>query len=166
MDMPPQTRRKVNWSALREEYLSTQIDLRTLAQKHAASFWTIAWRCRKEKWVEGRSMYVAAEVRGHPSPVQTTAATLANQSSKLREGIAAELERDLDVVAKTVPARLSDSAKRQAVLKTITDSASTIHRWNETKTEPAIRIHLMSQNTVVAVPQPSTQPPALPTGGD
>lgn len=43
-----------DWNAIRNEYVTTQISLRDLAQKHGVSFATLRRRSEKEKWVDQR----------------------------------------------------------------------------------------------------------------
>lgn len=52
-----------DWNAIRNEYVTTQISLRDLAQKHSVSFATLRRRSEKEKWVDRR--------KGHEHEVST-----------------------------------------------------------------------------------------------
>lgn len=53
------SRRKLNWSALKTEYVTSDISLRALAEKHKIDKNLIYAHSKKEAWVKGREDYRA-----------------------------------------------------------------------------------------------------------
>ena len=47
-------RRKIDWDAIKTEYVTTEINQRDLSKKYKVNVRDLADRCRKEKWVEQR----------------------------------------------------------------------------------------------------------------
>lgn len=47
----------LDWDALRTEYVTTEISLSKLAEKHGVTKGALGMRCSKEKWVEERKRY-------------------------------------------------------------------------------------------------------------
>lgn len=50
-------RRKIDWDAIKTEYVTTDTNQRNLAKKHKVNVRDLADRCRKEGWVEKRKKH-------------------------------------------------------------------------------------------------------------
>lgn len=50
-------KKKVNWDKIKNEYVTSRISYRDLAEKHEVPFDTLKYRAKKEKWVEKRKEF-------------------------------------------------------------------------------------------------------------
>ena len=83
----------VDWLIIKMEYITTDLSLRTLAEKHGVSRTTIGHRSKAEGWVEGR--------RQHREKIVTkTSNKIANKEANKLAKLAAATDRAIDVVVK------------------------------------------------------------------
>ena len=83
----------VDWLAVKTEYITTDISLRKLADKHGISRTTIGHRSKVEGWVEARQ-------RHKDSVVSKTANKIANQKSKDLAKLIQIADMQVDVLEK------------------------------------------------------------------
>ena len=82
-----------DWLLIKMEYITTDLSLRALAEKHGVSRTTIGHRSKTEGWVEGR--------RQHRLKVETkTSEKIANKEANKLAKLAAATDKAIDVVVK------------------------------------------------------------------
>jgi hypothetical protein len=151
---------RYNWNAARAAYLNAEGSLRELSQRFHIPRRSLERRAAREGWrhhanqIGGSGAAVAANVAAHRGHEIAERLSLPERSAKLREGIAKELERDLNVVSRHEPEKLEDAALRQTILKDMTGNAKVVHGWSDTTTPSSIRIGVLNQLHVSpAVPE-------------
>lgn len=83
----------VDWLVIKMEYITTDLSLRVLAEKHGVSRTTIGHRSKTEGWVEAR--------RQHRLKIETkTTEKIANKEANKLARLAATADKALDVVVK------------------------------------------------------------------
>ncbi|MBR4078098.1 MAG: hypothetical protein IKK17_05795 [Oscillospiraceae bacterium] len=83
----------VDWLVIKMEYITTDLSLRVLAEKHGVSRTTIGHRSKTEGWVEAR--------RQHRLKIETkTSEKIANKEANKLARLAATADKALDVVVK------------------------------------------------------------------
>ena len=83
----------VDWLVIKMEYITTDLSLRVLAEKHGVSRTTIGHRSKTEGWVEAR--------RQHRLKIETkTSERIANKEANKLARLAATADKALDVVVK------------------------------------------------------------------
>lgn len=83
----------VDWLVIKMEYVTTDLSLRVLAEKHGVSRTTIGHRSKTEGWVEAR--------RQHRLKIETkTSEKIANKEANKLARLAAATDKAIDVVVK------------------------------------------------------------------
>ena len=83
----------VDWLVIKMEYITTDLSLRVLAEKHGVSRTTIGHRSKTEGWVEAR--------RQHRLKIETkTTEKIANKEANKLARLAATADKALDVVVR------------------------------------------------------------------
>lgn len=83
----------VDWLVIKMEYVTTDISLRNLAEKHGVSRTTIGHRSKTEGWVEAR--------RRHRAKIESkTSERIANKEANKLARLAAATDKAIDVVVK------------------------------------------------------------------
>lgn len=83
----------VDWLVIKMEYVTTDISLRNLAEKHGVSRTTIGHRSKTEGWVEAR--------RQHRAKIESkTSERIANKEANKLARLAAATDKAIDVVVK------------------------------------------------------------------
>ena len=84
---------EADWLLIKMEYITTDLSLRALADKHGVSRTTIGHRSKTEKWVEGR--------RQHRRKIETkTSERIANKEANKLAKLAAATDKAIDVVVR------------------------------------------------------------------
>lgn len=148
---------KPDWRAMFQEYMEGAISLREIAVKYDVPFSTVSKRAYREQWATQREEFgIAVKTRVESAALEVAATrgkTLAERSVALREGITAELEKDLKAVAATAPTDLQTASIRQAVVGQIVRSAAPTLRWDDERTTPClVRINVLG-SAKVALPE-------------
>ena len=83
----------VDWLVIKMEYITTDLSLRKLAEKHGVNRTTIGQRCKAEGWVEAR--------RQHKEKILSkTTEKIANKEANKLAKLAAATDKAIDVVVK------------------------------------------------------------------
>lgn len=116
----------VDWLVIKMEYVTTDLSLRKLAEKHGVNRTTIGQRCKAEGWVEARR-------RHKENILSKTTEKIANKEANKLARLAAATDKAIDVVVKAFEDEkqfnryLVERMEEYAEPETIIDDDDTIH---------------------------------------
>ena len=100
-------KKRVDWNAIRAEYISTNISQRQLANKHGVSWRTLQERSKREGWIEARE---DACVKSVSETCQKTAEAVAD-NAKLKQEIVSVLLSKMRTIAENIPSDATEKRK-------------------------------------------------------
>ena len=118
--------RRVDWNAIRSEYIAGDIGQRKLAKKHGVSENTLINRARKEGWAKLREKADHDAITKTLQKTASMAAESATTAERIRQKLLRKLEAEIDALPESI-----GSQTRQSV---ITKSVEGRNRGN-TKTK-------------------------------
>lgn len=119
----------IDWVEIKNEYISTQISTRKLAEKHGVSYQTLRDKAKREKWVLQRSKI------GAKSEQKTAEAISTEQSNRIVSLMSACCKVS-DLLNIRLDQMISDEKIKTYELKAITEALKNIRDLYETDTTP------------------------------
>lgn len=96
--MPDNNEKRVDWNAIRAEYIAGGIGQRKLANKYGISEHTLISRARSESWAKDREKARNAAATKSLQKVAESAASNAVTAQRIRAKLLARLEKEIDAL--------------------------------------------------------------------
>ena len=103
-------KQRVDWNAIRAEYIAGGIGQRKLAKKHGVSENTLIRRAQEEEWASLREKAKHDAITKAQQKTASMAAESAATAERIRQKLLARLEREIDALPESI-----GSAARQAM---------------------------------------------------
>lgn len=105
------SKKRIDWNAIRAEYIAGGIGQRKLARKHGVSEATLVLRAKDEKWVELRDKAKNDAITKAQQKTASMAAESAATAERIRQKLLARLEKEIDALPDSI-----GSQSRQGVI--------------------------------------------------
>ena len=108
----PDNEKRVDWTAIKAEYIAGGIGQRKLAQKYGVPYGTLRGRSESEGWVNEREQAQRIAIAKSAQKVAESAASNAVTAQRIRAKLLARLEREIDALPDEI-----GTNKRKAIIQ-------------------------------------------------
>lgn len=108
--MPDNNEKRVDWNAIKAEYIASTISQRKLAEKHGVPYTSLRWHSENEGWVKAREEARRKVLEKSTQKTAESAASNAVTAQRIRAKLLARLEREIDALPDSI-----GTNKRKAV---------------------------------------------------
>lgn len=108
-------KKRIDWNAVRAEYIAGGISQRKLAEKHGIPFSTLRDRAKENEWVKDREKARAESVTKAVQKTASIAAENAVVSERIRLKLLKRLEAEID----SLPASIGSQSRQSVITRSV-----------------------------------------------